>query len=178
MSEHNMCMTGYLNNDRQQYDPWEHLSNTMLFPGVTFRFSDKLPFGTWGLTNFAARSVTLATGMDAGELRSTLAHEIMHLERGQITAETEHAEELVCDLVAASRLVPIGQLVGLAQRVEHEGREAVTRSLVIDEKMLEVALELEAVIMTMMNKGVGSSDGDGSWRAAMVHLVTTEAARS
>lgn len=181
MSTDNMCQTGFLNNLSQQYDVWEHLSIPELFPGVSVRFNSKLPFGVWGLTDFEKRTVTLTTGMNAAEMRSTLAHEIVHLERGAGTFETEHVEELLCDLVAATRLVPAAQLLGLTDRVEREGREAVESSLVIDEKMLEVALELEAALVAMMNKGVGSGGDSAEWRsqeAALAAVDLHEAARA
>lgn len=181
MTTHNMCRTGFLNTIDHQYDVWEHLSIPDLFPGISVRFSSKLPFGVWGLTDFEKRTVTLATGMNTAEMRSTLAHEIVHLERGAGTFETEHVEELLCDLVAATRLVPAAELIGLTDRVEHEGREAVEASLMIDEKTLGVALELEAALVAMMKKDVGSSGDSAEWRSqetALAAVELHEAARS
>lgn len=165
-AKRHLAAMGYLNDPVSgRYDPWLHLGLDGAFPGVRFRFSANLPEGISGLTNFNQGTVVLATGLGAGQIRSTVAHEIVHLERGGLHSLLEEDlqpfEEKLCELVAVSRLVATEDLHGLSERVSREGAEAVAEALVIDESMVEVALQLEATAELMLAKDIGAS---GEWR--------------
>ena len=135
-----------------RYDPWVHLGlgdPAELFGGVTVAFKD-LPNGQWGLTTFATRRIELTRGLTAHEVRSTLAHELVHLERGPVygvEGGPEHLyDEAICDLIAASRLIPLDELPGLCARVDAEGIGPVAESLEVDGDTVQAGMDLARAI--------------------------------
>lgn len=58
-----------------------------------------------GETDHHRRTVTLTTGMTQAQRRSTIAHEVAHIERGPVPAFLEPREEVAVDVVAARRLI-------------------------------------------------------------------------
>lgn len=127
----------------KRYDPFTHLG--LGFRGVYVRFAE-LEDDEVGEVNFNARTITLQRGISAHEARSTLAHELVHLERGPAPLGETPSEEAVVDLVAASRLLPVAELEGLAGRVKKEGIDAVALSLEADEGVVRVGMILAAAV--------------------------------
>lgn len=58
-----------------------------------------------GETDHDARTVTLTTGMTQAQRRSTIAHEVAHVERGPVPRWLEPREESHVDALAARRLI-------------------------------------------------------------------------
>ena len=128
------------------YDPWTHMA---MFPGAMLHYAD-LPGGEWGLTEFAPRVITLTHGLSAAEARSTLAHELVHLERGPLPARAprrvREVEETVCDTIAALRLIPAARLVTLGEQIERHGELAVAAALEVDEFLVQAAARVSAAL--------------------------------
>lgn len=99
----------------------------------------RLPDGLLGLTDHSARTVTLTAGMTQAQRRSTMAHEIGHVERGPVPEHIEHIEERAVDVLAARRLIPLEQLIDAARwaRCTHE----LAEDLWVDEATLRVRLD-------------------------------------
>lgn len=64
-----------------------------------------------GVTDFDEQSVTLTTGMTQAQRRSTVAHEIVHAERGPVPPWLQAREERDVDAAAARWLIPWPVLV-------------------------------------------------------------------
>lgn len=91
-----------------------------------------LPVGILGHTHHASQTITLATGMDQAERRSTLAHELQHV-------DGEH-DEPACDRNAARMLLPDIRAVGEALAWAHNLEEAA-EDLWVDVETLTTRLE-------------------------------------
>jgi len=57
----------------------------------------------YGETDVTTGSIRLQVGMTQAERRSTLTHELIHLERGRCSPEHDHKEEAAVDRLAAKR---------------------------------------------------------------------------
>lgn len=87
------------------WNPWRRLGElshvTLLWePGFKHR----------GLTTFATDTIQMRTGMLQAERRSTLTHELVHLERGPFPRWKRPREERLVDAEAARRLIPFDRL--------------------------------------------------------------------
>jgi hypothetical protein len=88
-----------------EYDPWADLGtrrgvDILWHTGDVDRFKKPL-----GVTCFSGLSITLLVGQPEHKLRSTLAHELVHLERGPfLPAQTSYQERRV-SVLAAQRLL-------------------------------------------------------------------------
>lgn len=70
-----------------------------------------LPDGVLGLTDFRARTVTLAYGLTQAERRCTIAHETEHIRRGPVACSSLVArEERIVDEAAARKLITLEAL--------------------------------------------------------------------
>lgn len=125
------------------YCPWEHLGH---LTSVTLTWHDD---GPRGLTDFATLTISLLRGLTGPELRSTLAHELVHIERGPgrgpgYPDECVRAriEENIVEDTAVTRLIPTGVLEDLPELVETHGRDAALAFLYIDKSHLNRALRL------------------------------------
>jgi hypothetical protein len=85
------------------YDPWEALRD---FPAVVVVETD-LPPGRRGQVQFSTRVISLARGLAEVERTCTLAHELVHLERGPVMHRQTVREERTVAAIAARRLVPL-----------------------------------------------------------------------
>ncbi|GAA1909123.1 hypothetical protein GCM10009737_07830 [Nocardioides lentus] len=101
----------------------------------TFQFSP-LPSGTFGLTDFRTRTITITTGLDQAQRRSTLAHELEHVARGPGGHPVR--EELACEQAAARKLIGIREL-GEALAWSH-GLDEAADELWVDRELLDVRL--------------------------------------
>lgn len=124
-----------------EYDPWMHFARS--YGGrATLKFAN-LPGNIHGLTTFTRpQVVTLDPRLFANVARSTLAHEIVHVERGSVADVHQSLEEAVVELVAASRLVPIHELAALAERVDTDGEERAALALRVCPDTVRAAVTL------------------------------------
>lgn len=83
------------------YHPWRALRALVEWTYDT----GALPEGTLGVTDFEARTITLAHGLTQAERRATIAHEVLHVERGPTVDSLEAREERWVEQEAARRLI-------------------------------------------------------------------------
>lgn len=130
----------------QDYDPWDHLERH--FPEV--RLITHLPLPSGRVGGISGRRLWLDRDLDKAGQRSTLAHEIVHLERmhragprgrrGECPDESEFEriclarEENAVDAIAARRLIPLASLID-AVRWSTDRRE-LAAELGVDDEML------------------------------------------
>jgi hypothetical protein len=116
------------------YDPWQALSG---FERARVVFDD-LPPRLRGEVEFATQTITLQRWLDPAELRCTLAHELVHLERGPVMMFHAPREEQAVAAIAARRLVDIDDLAEALRwsRDEH----AVADDLNVDVRTIRVRL--------------------------------------
>jgi hypothetical protein len=90
------------------WNPWRHIGKH--HPDVTVDTSVELPGRIWGLT--AENRIWLCRRLDQVARRCTLTHEIVHLERGPVPADTRgrDREERTVDAIAARRLITLDAL--------------------------------------------------------------------
>lgn len=98
-----------------------------------------LPTGTWGVTDFEAKTVTLKDDLNQVERRCTIAHETQHVLRGSVSAAMEAREEEQVDRNAARLLLPDVHVVGEALAWAHSLDEAADE-LWVDVPTLEARL--------------------------------------
>lgn len=122
---------------RSTYDPFEQAKRQSVPIGHR-----RLPYGVWGITDFVTGTVTLTHGLSVAEARCTLAHELIHLERGPVGRDATAAEEIAVEEIAAGRLVPPATRAEVATWCATLGMDAVCEALEVDEPLLEVALNL------------------------------------
>ena len=91
-----------------QYHPWRRLRELV---DVTLHWHDGSPAG-W--CRHSTRDVSLQRGMTQAERRSTICHEVVHLERGPAVRGYGAREELEVSKEAARRLLPDIRVVGEA----------------------------------------------------------------
>ena len=116
---------------RPDYNPWAHAQDL----GVTVRYHASLR-GIWGCTDRDG-VVWISRDLSSRETRSTLAHELVHVELGHRSPQPKETEDLV-DLIAALRLVDENAWRWARRR----GRdvEAIAVLLDIDESQVRVLL--------------------------------------
>lgn len=138
-------MTRTPSGDRP-YDPWRDLATN--WPEVTVRFLP-LPGDLLGLVRYPL--IVLRADVTAAQHRSTLAHEIVHLERGVLHGHdpacpvpglAESREEHRVERVAAARLISVADL-GAALRQLGPGASAteLAAALDVDRALLRVRLD-------------------------------------
>lgn len=88
------------------YDPWRALASY----GNVDVVDAELPPTRRGLIEFATGRITLRPELLDVEKRCTLAHELVHLERGPVLVRQTRREERVVASIAATRLVPLTDL--------------------------------------------------------------------
>lgn len=120
------------------YHPWRALRN--LGDEWTLKWAplagvvDKL-----GVTTWHDKTITLDPDQGQAQRRSTLAHELVHVERGPFSEIYRGREERKVDAVAARRLIGIREL-GEALAWAADLAEAA-EELWVDEPMLRARLE-------------------------------------
>jgi hypothetical protein len=127
------------------YCPWHHLGE---LDGVELQYH---PVGPMGETDFETRTVSLRAGLTRRQKRSTLAHELAHIERGPATGTAKAAsikiEEHLVEATAAVRLIPAYVLEYLPDLVKSYGIDAASGFLVVDERTIKQALRLCAEVV-------------------------------
>lgn len=99
-----------------------------------------LPSGTWGITDFETKTVTLTHGMSQTERRCTIAHETQHILRGPVPLHLVVREERTVDANAARLLIPDVEAIGDALAWAHNLHEAADE-LWVDPEILTARLE-------------------------------------
>lgn len=118
------------------HHPWQIFST---LTDWTLRWR-RLPDGVWGETCWETRTVTLTVGMNQAERRCTIAHETMHVLRGEVAPHRELAEELLIDRHVSRLLMPSMSQVVDAMIWAHGDYEVASEELWVDPIMLEVRL--------------------------------------
>lgn len=107
------ALMGDVSADALRYDPWRHLAEQ--FPWVRVELGKLRPgrMGEWR----NADVIVLAYYLAPNEARCTLAHELVHVERGAPPKDPElaAAEEKVVDEIAARRLITLTELRAVMQ---------------------------------------------------------------
>lgn len=103
-----------------------------------------LPAGRFGLVDWARRVVTVDCRLSAAQRRCTLAHELVHVERGPVPADPWLAarEEAAVEAEAARRLI---------------GIDALADALAWSSQPAEIADELWVDVQTLMVRVGGLS---------------------
>lgn len=115
-----------------RYDPWEHCASLAL---RVIRRDLRAPLRAYW--HPPSRTVVLDRTLSQRERRCTLAHEIVHVERGDECRQTAKVETAV-HLVASRRLITLEQLAaGLAWTKD---QRVLADELCVDDVTLEVRL--------------------------------------
>lgn len=118
---------------RRGWDPWQYLAARL--PGWQVCLCD-LP--VLGALDWERQTIHLDRTLDAAQRRSTLAHEIGHIQRGDSAACPASVERRV-EAAAARCLIPLDDLVDAlrwSRRIEE-----VAAVLSVDVQMLEARLD-------------------------------------
>jgi len=119
--------------------PWELLSRT---PDVELRVG-VLETGCLGFFDPETRTIWLDRRQSRRQMRSTLMHELMHVERGDedspyLSPVLATRQEIAASVRAARNLIPIWQLARLVMWAEDEREMA--EELNVDEETLRIRL--------------------------------------
>jgi hypothetical protein len=124
--------------ETHHFNPWRRLR--ALGPTWKLKWSHDLPSDTYGLTDWARRTITVRHGMTFEARRCTITHEVTHVLRGPASACHVVAEELEVDRISARLLLPSMRDIAdcLVYHRGHHDRAAA--DLWVDPWMLEVRL--------------------------------------
>jgi hypothetical protein len=116
------------------YDPWHALSD---FEGVRLEMA-ALPGSRRGQIDFETRTITLHPRLLPDERRCTLAHELVHLERGPVLVRQTPREERIVAAIAARRLLPIEALADALRWSDDPG--VLAEELLVDDRTIRTRL--------------------------------------
>lgn len=138
----------------RSYHPWRILRG---LPHVTIRWSSTVARG-----QIDGHTITLHPLLTQAERRSTLAHELVHLERGQPPPHLEAREELIVEEIAARRLVDLDDLADAIVWHDGQAHDDMAEDLWVDRAILVArirALDAEehAYIESIVAKLEGSA---------------------
>ncbi|MCV7222966.1 ImmA/IrrE family metallo-endopeptidase [Mycolicibacterium elephantis] len=137
-------LAGWDDNAPPPWNPWAYLE--AYHPDVLVTDAYRLPDHSMGL--HLGRKIWLCRKLNQAERRSTLAHEIVHIERGPVPSDPAMAaaEERVVDEIASRRLIRTEDLGRIAARYARQASRAWARHLWVDVPMLHARLTtLDAV---------------------------------
>lgn len=120
-----------------RHHPWKEFG---LLSDWKIEWTDDLPFGVWGHTDFDTKTVYLANGMNEAERRCTIEHERHHVLRGPVPRGCEMREELLVDRLAARKLLPSVRHIGHVMAWHNANVQRVAHELWVDETMFHVRL--------------------------------------
>lgn len=91
------------------WNPWRHIGDN--YPHITVVRDQELPGRIWGLTD--GTRIWICKRLNQAQRRSTLAHELLHIERGLPPSEPRGLarEEKLVSEIAARRLITITDLI-------------------------------------------------------------------
>jgi len=118
------------------YHPWRALRD---LTHISLLWRERLPNGDLGHCLHAHRLIILSRRQTQAERRCTIAHELVHLERGPCAPSHVGREELVVEREAARRLISIEALAE-AMAWSTDSAE-VAEELWVDEPMLKARLD-------------------------------------
>lgn len=120
-----------------QYDPWRVLATQ--WPDVDLCF-EHLPGDLLGQIRSGGRLIVVRTDSSAAQRRCTLAHELVHLERGFATGHAyfDGREELAVHRIAAGRLIGFERLLDVVR--EADDHRTIAAALDVDRHTLAVRL--------------------------------------
>lgn len=111
-----------------RYHPWRILRG---LPHITVRWSPAVARG-----RVDGDTITLHPLLTQAERRSTLAHELVHLERGPAPTHHQAREELVVEEIAARRLVDLDELADAIVWHDGHAHDEMADDLWVDRAML------------------------------------------
>jgi len=129
------------------WNPWAHLAEH--WPHITVVVNRELPGTLWGLR--VGDRIYLCRRLDQAARRSTLAHELGHLERGPVPDDPrgQAREERAVSALAARRLITISALID-GMRWTRD-RDELAEMLWVDVPTLEARLDgLDPVEVSQM----------------------------
>jgi hypothetical protein len=134
------------------YDPWLALAE---FHRARVVFGD-LPPRRRGEVDFKTQVITLHRRLDPTAQRCTLAHELVHLERGPVVTWCVPREERAVAAIAARRLVSIEALAD-AMRWSQDER-SLAEELAVDVRTVRVRLRyLDDTERALLRSRVGTA---------------------
>lgn len=116
------------------------VTNPETSPDVVHR---NLPSGVVGYYSRKENRIYIDPALSQGQLRSTLAHEMIHAERGDYASGNEWLDlkqELAVEREASRRLISIPELFHGARTCH--SLEELAEYLVVDEEMLETRISM------------------------------------
>ncbi|WP_255801417.1 hypothetical protein [Mycobacteroides abscessus] len=125
--------------DGPRWNPWEAL--VVDHPGVGCSFDYQLPRGVAGLSKPSL--IWVCKTLNTFEREATLAHELVHQERGIFGLRDpleRAAEEREVEAITARRLVPLRALIGVVFQYPSAGVEVWAQALRIDVWLVRVRL--------------------------------------
>lgn len=120
---------------RHEYDPWAHLSAQ---DDIRLYWRHQKPCGQY---HHPDRSIFLRHGLNHAQGRSTLAHELVHAERGDVSlseAALNARQELIVEREAARRLISLQALADAVRWSCHPAE--VAEALAVDLGTLQTRL--------------------------------------
>lgn len=120
----------------ERYSPWRHAADL----GVHVLFTT-LAEGVLGCWDPDSRTVHLSPDLDQAERRSTLAHELIHAERGDepcVSTVLEVRQEAIVEAMAARQLITLHDLVAALGWCRNEAELA--EDLWVDEALVRTRL--------------------------------------
>jgi hypothetical protein len=118
----------------ERYDPWQHARELELTVEIR-----PIADGDWGYYDHRRRRVAIRADLCEYERRCTLAHEIVHAERGD-RCNLAELDELWVHVEAAYRLIPIAALAAAVVQWG-EDQHRLGDELWVDRHTLQVRLE-------------------------------------
>jgi hypothetical protein len=94
---------------RMGWNPWRYIGEH--YPHITVVRDRELPGRIWGLTD--GRRIWICRRLNQAQRRSTLAHELLHIERGLPPTDPRGLarEEKIVSALAARRLIALPDLI-------------------------------------------------------------------
>lgn len=124
----------------------------------TVQMDPEMPGSDMGRTCWESRTIFLAEGMSPAQVRSTLVHEMAHVERGPVVEVDRQAEEEIVCRLAATRLIPIDALISAARAALSV--EDVASRLCVDVDTVFARLRtLDKRQVAMLTRSIGDSSG-------------------
>jgi hypothetical protein len=146
---------------RSRWDPWRALARR---PDVTVVYGDPGE-GNVGAVDLGSRVITLCPTLLQDERRSTLTHELVHLERGT-PCGPEDPEEREVERLAAARIITLADLV-----------EAVKWSDDLEEQAVELWADEDTVRVRLRHLTEGEREALARARASREGQQAEEAPR-
>jgi hypothetical protein len=116
------------------YDPWHALAD---FDQARVVYAE-LPPRRRGEVDFRTQTITLHRMLDPTTQRCTLAHELVHLERGPVMLFAAPREERTVAAIAARRLVGIDELAEALRWSQDE--RSIADELAVDVRTVRVRM--------------------------------------